>query len=436
MKKKKTLIISIVAVLVIAVGVLLTLLLWPKKTNKQVYTDAVKESFSFVTEKDGFAASKIAEVQDVLANKVIKLVLEDKTNGLGKLELYAGNDSFYGIVNAAMEGKKIAGDALFKDNKLYFKLDGALDDYYYVDADELSSQVTNGLEIGVEGIDFNLNIQKLLEFGIDSILSSVKNKNVQKDSSSITINNKKYDADKYAYTYTGEDLYDAVKEFVSKVKKDDEIYSQLSKLYEQVGEGEYTLDQLLDEFVKEAEELKQGGDLLTYTVYVKDGKTISTQITTPQLPVSLVVDHIDGEFLEAYVSSMGKKYVDLVATVKGDTTKFELVVQEEKICDGEFVETKNGFSLVLNIVGSEVVPVNGTIEADFETKGDLEFEGTIKYNISADSTTGVNGEFFIKAEEVDSMPKIDVSNAKHYEEMSDSERKALEDTFGDMDLDF
>ena len=191
MKKKKTLIISIVAVLVIAVGVLLTLLLWPKKTNKQVYTDAVKESFSFVTEKDGFAASKIAEVQDILANKVIKLVLEDKTNGLGKLELYAGNDSFYGIVNAAMEGKKIAGDALFKDNKLYFKLDGALDDYYYVDADELSSQVTNGLEIGVEGIDFNLNIQKLLEFGIDSILSSVKNKNVQKDSSSITINNKK-----------------------------------------------------------------------------------------------------------------------------------------------------------------------------------------------------------------------------------------------------
>ncbi len=436
MKNKKTLIISIVAVLVVAVAVLLTVLLWPKKTNKQVYADAVKDSFSFVTEKDGFAAAKIAEVQDILENKIIKVVLEDKANNLGKFEIYAGDETFYGIINAVVEGKKVLADGLFKDNKLYFKVDNALEDYYYIEADELTSGPVNGYDVNIEQFNLDLNVQKLMEYGIDSLLSSIKSKNVEKDSSSVTVNNKKYDADKYTYTYTGEDLYDAVKEFVSKVKNDDELYSQIAKLYEQAGESEYSLDQVFDEFVKEAEELKQGGDLLTYTIYVKGGNVISTQITSPQLPVVLVIDTLEDEFFELYVSAMGRKYVDLTAVIDGDTTKFTVDVAEEEICNGEFNKTKKGFDFVINITGSDQVPINGKIEGDFESKGDFDLDGTIKYNISQDRTTGVNGEFHIKAEEVDSMPKIDVSNAKHYEEMSDTERKALEDTFGEMELDF
>jgi hypothetical protein len=428
MKNKKTIIITVIAVLFVAVAVLLTVLLWPKKTNKQLYTDAVKESFGFVTERDGYAAEKIATLQDVLTNKIIKVIIEDKAGDFGKIELYSSDGTFYGILKNVVNGKNVVADAFFSDNKLYFKIDDVLNDYYYITADDLEYNGNFNLPLdSLDGLDldFDLNVQKLVDYLIDSLLSSVNNKNVEKDSSSLTINNKKYDTERLSYTYTGEDLYNALKEFVEEIKDDDELYSQLSKLYSSMGENNYSFDEVLNQLVKELEDLKQTGELFTYTVYTKGGDVLSTQITTPMLPVSLVYNSVEDEFYEFYVDSMGKKYIDCTAVVDGDTTKFNVLVQDEKIADGELKKVKDGFTLVLNIKGSSDVPVNGKLEAEFESTGDYSFEGTVKYNFKSEGET-VSGEFDIEAEEVDSMPKVNISNAKPYEEMSNSEKQAME----------
>ena len=428
MKKKKVLVISVITVLVVAVAVLLGILLWPKKSNKQVYSDAIKESFNFVTDKNGSGAKGISSLQDIITSKIVKIAVDGKgAFDFGDLEMYFGDGDFYATLD---DGKDFVADVLFRDEKLYLNVEDVFKSYYYLTMDDLDLDLDSIgnldflSDFDLEKIEeFGENVQKISDIVLDSLLSTIENKNVKKEDSTITINSKKYDTSRLSYTFTGEDLYDTINNVVSKIKKDKELYSLFEELFDSVDMDGLTFDQFMDGMTSGMDEVKSYGDLFTYTIYLKGNDLISTQISIAQIPGTLVINNIENDYFEAYVSMGKNKLLSFVVDTEGKKSEIELTVQGETILDGVIEKDDDELSFEFNVDNEKFIPFVLKLEGEFEIKGELDAEGTIKFKVESDEIK--SGELHIKVSEENKMPKIDVSDAKPYTEMSQSEQDAL-----------
>lgn len=425
MKSKKGLVFTIVAAVVVVVAVVvLALVLWPKKSNKEVFTDAIKESFNIskaIKTTDG------KEIKDVLADHIVKFTF-DAEFGENSIysEIVGGKDEFYGLVKAVSEGEKFDADALLKDKKLYFNIKDVLKKYYYVDAENLNFDVSKS----------DVDSDKISKYLVDSLLDVIENDRVKKDSDELNINGSTYKTDKYSFVFTGADLHKVLENFVKKVKEDKEVLSQIEKVIESMGANQkVNLDEVFDSLLKESAALKELGNLLTYSVHLYKGDVISTNITisidsgSMKVPVSLVINNIEKEgktYAQFYVSTMGQKMINAVINQTSDTTTdLSVSVMGSDYITGKI--TKTDKKLTAKISGTESLPLDLVLDIDADIVDDLNMNGTMKLTIDGE-TVNVN----FKSEEVKKMPEVDVSNSAPYEEMSDEEKEALENMFGSV----
>ena len=426
MNNKKGVIITIIAaVAVVVVAVALVLVFWPKKSNKEVFTDAIKESFNFtkaLKTEDG------ENIKDVFADHLIKLTLEAND---GKAELYAGNDQFYGLLSGVKDGKNINAEALLKGSKVYFTVKDVLSKYYYADIEEGSKEMSGAAAI-------NLNSDKLAEYFSDAFFDVIENDNITKDSDEITINGKSYKADKYSHPFTGKDMYKVIESFVSKLKNDKELRGQLEAILTSAGsEEKINLDEAMSMLLESAASIKEMGNLFTYTIYVYDGEAISQNITLSldmngmQIPMSIVIENVeenDRVFYQMYLSAMGQKVYCLVVNQTSDSNiDLSISAMNQNLIEGKITKTDKKFTFKIN--NTENLPMEFNIEMNFNIIDNLGLDGTIEYEFD-----GEKGSIKIKSEEVKSIPEVDVSNSAPYEEMTDAEKQALEELFDFEDM--
>ena len=423
MNNKKGVIITIIAaVAVIVVAVALVLVFWPKKSNKEVFTDAIKESFNIgkaIKTEDG------ESIKDVLADHLLKLTLEVED---GKAELYYGNEQFYGLFDGVKDGKNINAEALLKDNRLYFTVKDVLSKYYYKDMEESKTGSTSTV----------VDSDKLTEYFSDSFFDVIENDNLTKDSEEIIINGKTYKADKYSYPFTGKDMYKVVESFVSKIKNDKELRGQLENILNSSNEEEkITIDEAMSMLLETAESIKGMDNLFTYTIYVYDGKAISQNITISldmggmKIPISLIIEEVEEKdriFYQMYVSTMGQKIYCLEVKQTSDSN-IDLTVSamSQNIVEGKITKTDKKFAM--KISNTENLPMEFKIDMNIDIIDDYGINGTIEYALD-----GENGSIKIKSEEVKSIPSVDVSNSAPYEEMTDAEKAALDELFDFEDM--
>ena len=428
--KKKGIIIAIIGVVIIAAAVV-AIILWPKKSEKDIYTTAVRNSLSFSS------IDKIKETVDlekVLSEKIIKLTLEgsgvtvDEEKGnstfTNKMIMYAGKGNLYLTSNNLINNKALDFEAVLKDNKLYMFVKNIFEKYYYTDMSETN---TTDME------KMDLNINKIVEYLKDSLIDVIENDKVKKENTDITIDGKNYKVDKYAHTFTGEHLYKVVKDFVTKIKNDKELYGQFNSLLKNVNiEGKtLTLDDALDTVVKQAESLKSLGDIFTYTLYLDGDEIISKVITIninfggQSLPISLAINSVKS-YKEVYVMMMGQKMYEI--TIKETSeNNYDLAIKMlgQEAATGKLVKTDD--SLSVNLVGNETLGVKLKFEANLKKVGESQVEGTISFE-SGES----HANYTIKTEEASDMPTYDVSNSAPIEQMTDKEKEALKAVLGEM----
>ena len=426
MKKNTKIVVTciIVAVVLIVAGIL-TWILWPKKTNKEVYTDAIKESFnisSLVKTSEG------KDVKDVLADHIVKLTLEGNLadEGNGKVEVYAGKNQLYALLTGGAGSEKVNIEGLLKDEKLYFTIKDVLSKYYYVDQ--------NDANFNISALD--VDSDKITNYLVDSFFEVIDNDNVTKDSEELTINGKTYKTDKYSHPFTGADVQKVVESFVKKLKGDKEFRKQIEELIESLGTNEkIDLDEVFDTVIKESAALKDLGQLFTYTVYLYKGDVISTSISISipsgdqKVPLSLVVNNVeDGgkRFVQAYLSTMGQRMFEATLDQTSETnTDLSVKVMGEKYIEGKITNDKD--SVKVKITGTDKLPVDFDLEMNFKVVDDLNMTGNIKISIEGEEIA-----FDVKTEEVKALPEIDLSNSAPISEMTDEEKAALESIFGSV----
>ncbi len=426
--KKKGLIIGIVGVVLIAAAVV-TIMLLPKKSAKEIYTEAVKNSLSFSSLEK---LNDEIDYETILKNHIIKISLDsdgssvDEENGsrtfTEKLLMYVGKDNFYLTGNSIVNSKTLEFEAALKDNKVYMLFKDIFKKYYYADMSETNTS---------ERVD--LNIEKLLTLFRDSFLDVIENDKVKKESTDITIDGKNYKVDKYAHTFTGDHLYKVVKDFINKVKNDKELNSQLSSLLKNatVDGKSISLNDALDIVLQQAEPLKQFGDLFTYTLYL-DGDEIISKVAAiniefgeQSIPVSLTINSVKS-FEEVYVSMMGQKmYEFTIKETSENNADISIKMLGQEIASGKIVKTDNSLTVTIN--GNESVGVKFKFEAKINKVSEYQVEGIITLE-----SENSHASYRIKTEEVNEMPSFDISNSAPIEEITAEEKEALKAVLGEM----
>ena len=415
MKNKKLLFAIIGAVLVVA-GVLCVFLLWPKKSKKEIYLEAMKKSL-------GFDLSQVEEKVDYekLKDMIQHTTAEGSITAEGqainvKADLYTTLEKIYLNLVLSDNEKNADIDMLFKDNKMYFTVKDMLEKYYIYE--------DYGSALPSESIP-SLNYEKLGKIFKDNFTEAIESKRIEVSNSDKIIKDVEYSTKKYLYTFTGTDAYNMLVNVVKDIKDDKELYDQLKSMIKVNGAMDF--DALLEQGIKELEELKDINELLSYTVYLKGDEVISTEIVAyiptsmagkkASVPVTIVINNID-KYYQAYLSAVGFRMFEFVAD--GVAGKLSLQYMGEEVINGTISDNK-----VTIKNASQLIP-------DFEMSMDIDkTNNVVKLVLDA---LGIKGEFTIKGyENTKEFPNIDVSGAVPYTEATGKDKEILDQMFAQKD---
>ena len=415
MKNKKLLFAIIGAVLVVA-GVLCVFLLWPKKSKKEIYLEAMKKSL-------GFDLSQVEEKVDYekLKDMIQHTTAEGTITAEGKAinvkaDLYTTLEKIYLNLVLSDNEKNADIDMLFKDNKMYFTVKDMLEKYYIYE--------DYGSALPSESIP-SLNYEKLGKIFKDNFTEAIESKRIEVSDSDKIIKDVEYSTKKYLYTFTGTDAYNMLVNVIKDIKDDKELYDQLKSMIPTNGAMDF--DALLEQGEKELEVLKDINDLLSYTVYLKGDEVISTEIVAyiptsmagkkASVPVTIVINSID-KYYQAYLSAVGFRMFEFVAD--GVAGKLSLQYMGEEVINGTISDNK-----VTIKNASQLIP-------DFEMSMDIDkTNNVVKLVLDA---LGIKGEFTIKGyENTKEFPNIDVSGAVPYTEATGKDKEILDQMFAQKD---
>ena len=431
MKKKGIIICSIIGVVLIVGGILLLLLLSPKKSNKQLYTEAIQKSLGL--KEDGVKTEKVDDLlkklEDEIGNKYYKVSISGTSTkdeaSFTKTEesIYFGKDKIY--INTSENINDVIHniEIMLKNNKLYLKYENLLDNIYYLDKID---QYFNSSATEDE------TIKKIVEYLSDSLSEAIKNEDVNIDSKELTINGNKYDTKSYSYTFTGESLYDVIVSFVDKIKKDENVYKKIIELVKEISKtteipeiSQEDFNQMLDQAKEMAKELKSLGNLFTYAVYMYKDDVASRQITVNipseqgKLPIS-VEDYIIDGYYKAAVSTMGYDVFALELKKQDDTkTNISLSSMAQEILTGYFKNDSNGVEIKLE---GAMEGMDSLFYMDFDKK-------TGRGNIEIKSESSKSNYEYIM-EEVDEIPEMNVSGSLPFEDITEEDKEKVEKFLG------
>ena len=393
MKNKKILIFIIGAILIVA-GIL-CFFLWPRKSKKEVYIEAVKKSLGIEyaeSKKDSWG----------LSEGVIKHFTVSGGNdefNIKSFDFYIAEDKAYMTGIIPVEGEEVTFEGLVKDDNFYFTLKDLLEKYYYFKTGSDEKTDTSAID-------------KLEEIVKDNLAEAIENKNVKKEDTTRTINKKEYKVTEYSYTFKGTDIYNILKNIVEDIKNDKNLANDLF--------GESTaknIDKTVEELLKSMEPLKEVGDIISYSVYLKSDELISAELRIyipsgsgsqqMSIPVAIGYNKLDG-FFEAYVSTLGARLGELVVDKKAGT--IALSVQGSKIIEGTITDSK----IVVNTTGKGLPEIGAVIE-----------KGNGKYTLTL-NVMGEEIKINVTSEEVKTFPSIDVSGAVPYNEATGNDKDILD----------
>ena len=417
MKKKGLFLIPVIGCLLIVVGVV-TLLLLPKKTDKEIFTSAIQQSLGVTKVKETF---ENVDYEDIFLNHIYHLNLDgnikvDEQDGSLKLDTYFGKEQVYMLLDIVAK-EALNMESLVKDNKVYFNVKDVTDKFYFDDL-EKNLESFNEVSESIKGLD--IDFEKVIGLLENSFYDVIDDKKLETTKTEKTINGKDYDVKKYSYDFTGSDLYEVLKSFVASVKKDQKLYNQFDNILKQF-DAPYAFGELLDELLEHFNSLKEIDKIFTFIVYLKGEDTVSTEIVlniptgNAAIPVSFVINTLDG-YYQIYLSVIGQKLFEGVVDYNGG--KISLKVQGEEMITGS--------------IGKDFVEIQFGENIPTEFKLRITNKDDSNYNVVI-NVENVDADFNLTLEEVKEFPNVDVSDAVSFDEMPDEVKEKLEGLFGSKD---
>lgn len=303
-----------------------------------------------------------------------KISADNKEVISGKLSINSiyKDDEQYSEVSFGDESKSLTGNIYLKDSKVYIMLKDVFDKYYYLDMESDSTDYVDAYK------ELKKSIVKVVnEYFTDDKFTLTKDSN----------------NDKLSISLTGKDGVTLVLKFYEEIKNNDKILGLFT-------DDDTSLDEVKTGLKEDIDNLKEEMDsysdevVISYDIYLNKNTLVKQELTIE----------------------------DMVLTITGeDSGDITLISAGTTIVSGTYSKDNLNLKISSNMVNGEFSINRQNITED-KISGD--YKTTIKLT-SGRSTIDVTINTNVKYDKSASIPNIDLSTAKSFDEMTDNELEEI-----------
>lgn len=282
------------------------------------------------------------------------------------------DDEQYTEISLGDGSDSLKGNVYLKDNKAYVKLNDVFDKYYYLDMESDSSDYVDAYK------ELKKSIVKVVnEYFTDDKFTLTKDSN----------------NDKLSISLTGKDGVTLVLKFYEEIKNNDKILGLFT-------DDDTSLDEVKAELKEDIDNLKEEMDsysdevVISYDIYLNKNTLVKQELTIE----------------------------DMVLTITGeDSGDITLISAGTTIVSGTYSKDNLKLKISTNMINAEFSINHQNITED-KISGD--YKTTIKLT-SGRSTIDVTINTNVKYDKSASIPNIDLSTAKSFDEITDNELEEI-----------
>ena len=313
-------------------------------------------------------------VYSVNTTNDFKISADNKEVISGKVSINSiyKDDEQYTEVSFGDESKSLTGNIYLKDSNAYIMLKDVFDKYYYLDMESDSTDYVDAYK------ELKKSIVKVVnEYFTDDKFTLTKDSN----------------NDKISISLTGKDGATLVLKFYEEIKNNDKIFGLFT-------DEDTSLDEVKAELKEDIDNLKEEIDsysdevVISYDIYLNKNKLVKQEIT----------------------------FEDITLTITGeDSGDISLISGSTTIVSGTYSKDNLNLKISTDMINAELSINRQNITED-KISGD--YKTTIKLT-SGGSTIDVTINTNVKYDKSASIPNIDLSTAKSFDEITDNELEEI-----------
>ncbi len=371
-KKNNVLIIGIVVLLAICGGVLGYIYGKKSITPK---TKFVKVMSNYLEKNNIEDLEELFDgVNSVNTTNDFKISADNEEVISGKLSINSiyKDDEQYTEVSFGDGSNSLTGNIYLKDSKAYIMLKDVFDKYYYLDMESDSTDYVDAFK------ELKKSILKVVnEYFTDDKFTLTKDNN----------------NDKISISLTGKDGATLVLKFYEEIKNNDKILGLLT-------DDDTSLDEVKTGLKEDIDNLKEEMDsysdevVISYDIYLNKNKLVKQEITLEDITLTIT----------------GEESGD-ITLISGGTT----------VVSGTYSKDNLNLKISTDMINAELSIERQNIKED-KISGD--YKTTIKLT-SGGSTIDVTINTNVKYDKSASIPNIDLSTAKSFDEITDNELEEI-----------
>lgn len=372
-KKKNNVLIIIIILLLAICGVVLGYIYGKKSITPKA--KFVKVMSNYLEKNNIEDLEELFDgVYSVNTTNDFKISADNKEVISGKLSINSiyKDDEQYTEVSFGDESKSLTGNIYLKDSKAYIMLKDVFDKYYYLDMESDSTDYVDAYK------ELKKSIVKVVnEYFTDDKFTLTKDSN----------------NDKLSISLTGKDGVTLVLKFYEEIKNNDKILGLFT-------DDDTSLDEVKAGLKEDIDNLKEEMDsysdevVISYDIYLNKNTLVKQELTIE----------------------------DMVLTITGeDSGDISLISAGTTIVSGTYSKDNLNLKISTNMVNAEFSINRQNITED-KISGD--YKTTIKLT-SGRSTIDVTVNTNVKYDKSASIPNIDLSTAKSFDEMTDNELEEI-----------
>lgn len=372
-KKKNNVLIIIIILLLVICGVVLGYIYGKKSITPKA--KFVKVMSNYLEKNNIEDLEELFDgVYSVNTTNDFKISADNKEVISGKLSINSiyKDDEQYTEVSFGDESKSLTGNIYLKDSKAYIMLKDVFDKYYYLDMESDSTDYVDAFKELKKGI-----VKVVNEYFTDDKFTLTKDSN----------------NDKLSISLTGKDGVTLVLKFYEEIKNNDKILGLFT-------DDDTSLDEVKAGLKEDIDNLKEEMDsysdevVISYDIYLNKNTLVKQELTIE----------------------------DMVLTITGeDSGDITLISAGTTIVSGTYSKDNLKLKISTNMVNAEF-SINRQKITEDKISGD--YKTTIKLT-SGRSTIDVTVNTNVKYDKSASIPKIDLSTAKNFDEMTDNELEEI-----------
>lgn len=313
-------------------------------------------------------------VYSVNTTNDFKISADNKEVISGKLSINSiyKDDEQYTEVSFGDDSNSLIGNIYLKDSKAYIMLKDVFDKYYYLDMESDSTDYVDAYK------ELKKSIVKVVnEYFTDDKFTLTKDSN----------------NDKLSISLTGKDGVTLVSKFYEEIKNNDKILGLFT-------DDDTSLDEVKAGLKEDIDNLKEEMDsysdevVISYDIYLNKNKLVKQEIT----------------------------FEDITLTITGEESgNITLISGSTTIVSGSYSKDNLNLKINTDMINAELSIERQNIKED-KISGD--YKTTIKLT-SGGSTIDVTINTNVKYDKSASIPNIDLSTAKSFDEITDNELEEI-----------